>query len=213
MQVFNTTSEERLLLTIRATDNNGTPIPVMGENEKSVIKLTDIRNGVTRYSDRDPGQCRDKNVDLPWPCRGDAWGRSKLQDAILAAQNSLSGLSPAVALQTNDISNINGGYFPPHGTHRLGDAVDMDVAGYDNLDAAVARTMVKIGQALADAANGQQITLRRILVGYEENGPFHEELQKPEHLIGGVQAALIIRRDTRGGHRDHFHAEFTVPNP
>ncbi|HQZ38876.1 MAG TPA: hypothetical protein PLH72_07535 [Vicinamibacterales bacterium] len=213
MQVFTAGDEERLTLSIRATDSSGAAIVVAGDNAKAVTKLTDIRQGIARYSLRDTLQClRENGSALPWPCRGDAWGRPKVQAALLAASNALAVQGPnAITLQVNDISNINGGRFPTHTSHMRGTHLDLDISGYDNLDAAVARRVVQVAQALATAATNEGITLTRILVSYQTGGAFAEELAGLQ--INGQPATLIIRQDISTVHDDHFHAEFNAPLP
>ncbi len=213
MQVFTAGDEERLTLSIRATDSSGAAIVVAGDNARAVTKLTDIRQGIARYARRDTLQClRENGSALPWPCRGDAWGRPKVQAALLAASNALAAQGPnAITLQVNDISNINGGRFPTHTSHMRGTHLDLDISGYDDLDAAVARRVVQVAQALATAATNEGITLTRIWVSYQAGGAFAEELAGLQ--INGQPATLIIRQDMSTVHDDHFHAEFNAPLP
>lgn len=213
MQTFTNTDEERLALSIRATDSAGMPIVVAGANAKAVTKLADIRPGLARYSLRDTQQClRENGTPLQWPCRGDAWGRPKVQAALLSASAALAAAPQnAITLLVNDISNINGGSFPTHTSHRRGTHLDLKFAGYEDLDVVVARKIVRVAEALVTAAANQNITLTRILVSYAAGGAFEEELGKLQ--IAGQPATTYVKRDASSVHDDHFHAEFNVPAP
>jgi hypothetical protein len=67
--------------------------------------------------------------------------------------------------------------------------------------------MVRIATELKMQAEARGARLTRIWVTITP--PFAEELKL--HNIGGINASAFIQ--PWPSHRDHFHAEFYVPNP
>jgi hypothetical protein len=68
----------------------------------------------------------------PFPCGGDSW-----------ALPSVAAFAAGVRRDVNDFSNMNGGFFPPHGPHRKGLDIDGDYSGYCNRDGAAAVRMLE----------------------------------------------------------------------
>lgn len=206
MQQFTRTDEERLFLRVRATDDTGAPVVISGNNALRVQKLVDAFPGLSRAPERDSDQCTDKGVSLAWYCRGDGWGRPRVQATLLTATAALAAVPGAqVLLKTGDISNLNGGHFPPHNSHIRGTNVDLDFDGYDVRDAAAARKVVQVANTLAVAARQYGIELTTILFGSSPR--FEAELATLQ--VDGRPATDFIKPYT--GHKDHFHANFKVP--
>jgi len=67
---------------------------------------------------------------------GDDWVLPRVGTAADALDNAIAGTV------WGDFSNMNGGHFPPHRTHREGIDVDGDYNGYDARDAAVAQDLI-----------------------------------------------------------------------
>ncbi len=214
MQAFSRTSEESFVLRVAATDSTGAAVVAAAANSRRVTKLADIQSSIPRRSHREPLQCkRDDGSELPWPCRGDGWGRPKVQSVLELTTATLAAVpSHSVTMSTNDISNMNGGYFPTHGAHRLGTNLDLWIDGYDRKDDVLAVKLAQVVTTMIAAANQVTgITFTRILVSYPESGPFATQLAGLQ--INGVAASNYIRRDSGPVHLNHFHAEFLVPAP
>jgi|GEM_PF-6405107 len=133
------TTDSTLAMRIRATTSTGAELTYdAGEVGKLVLY-----RGENRYEDRDEAR------------GGDDW----LTPSALAV---LEYFGDAVVI--GDISDMNGGPFPPHVTHQAGVDIDAWFWGYNELDAATAETL--IGH-LNDPVYGSWIEL--VYVTYEQN--------------------------------------------
>lgn len=211
MRAFGRDGEEQLGLRVVATDSAGRVVASTVQNARSVWKMTDIRPGVARYGTRDSSQCL--FVSIVWPCLGDAWARPGVQDILRDAATTLSQPGPAgrqaEQLQVNDISNMNGGLFPGHNTHRRGTFVDALIEEYLNRDASVATRLIAVATELDRVATSKGWRLSRILVSFDSNDPFARALVG--QTINGRSASDVIRRDPSTVHANHFHVEFEPP--
>jgi Penicillin-insensitive murein endopeptidase len=134
---------------------------------------------------------------------GDDWVRPTVRPILV----SLFVHFPA--LRYGDMSNMNGGSFsPPHNSHQNGTDVDVKFPGYEDRDAAVARTIVR---HLNDPLNGSAI--QRVFVEYNKPGgavfpgrptpdPFWLAI-RDVILNDGRRARDVIL--PLGGHDTHFH--------
>ncbi|XOZ34584.1 carboxypeptidase-like regulatory domain-containing protein [Halomonadaceae bacterium KBTZ08] len=161
-----------LTLRARATSVNGeTTTRDLG----SVVLLANFDGG-NRYPSRDPG------------VGGDSWA----QPNLLGIVNNLPGTF------WNDFSNMNGGPFPPHSTHRGGQDADGWFRSYNARDAGTAQRLIE----LLNTSSGSDIT--SVLVTYQRspNGPFWQAI-KDVTLDDGREAKNVILRAS--GHATHFH--------
>jgi hypothetical protein len=168
------TNDGTLSLRFRATSKNGQEVT---EDAGSVQLLVRYRKN-NRYPPRDEAQ------------GGDDWARPSLRDLA----GHYSGLS------WGDFSNMNGGYFSPHGSHTNGIDVDGYFAGYEKRDAAVA---AKIIEQLNDPTYGPQITM--VFVAFEKKGSNTDfwDAIKDKILTGNRKARDYIRPEKH--HTGHFH--------
>lgn len=207
--------EERLRVQVRAVDEAGATVQTVGDGAYSVTKLTDLLGSPhpPRYGGRDPFNCTGTGLPVSWPCRGDAWARPDVHAIIQAARQALSvpvvdGRS-GIVLAVNDLSNMNGGYFPPHTGHRLGQNVDARIAGYENFDRNTAVDLAAVATELRTAAEARGWRLTRLLVHPPDgaNGVLFQELGAL--MVGNRPATEYIQFTGDRTHRDHFHAEFS----
>ncbi|TIL87507.1 MAG: hypothetical protein E5Y73_25190 [Mesorhizobium sp.] len=139
------------------------------------VQVLDLYTGASRYGlDRDADE------------GGDAWGLPSTIDLIEHFDDRIT---------VNDVSNMNGGKFPPHITHRDGTHLDGRYAGYEARDAAAAHTMINL---LNDKPYGKHI--HTVWVTY--NAPFFDAINGVT-LDDGRLATNVI--DPEPGHTDHFH--------
>jgi hypothetical protein len=133
---------------------------------------------------------------------GDDWVLPSVRPALVGLTISFP------SLKYGDFSNMNGGNFPPHKSHRDGIDVDVKIPGYAARDAAVAHTL--LGH-LNDPQNGSRI--RQVFVTYNKPGgkvfpgrpipdPFWLAI-KDVTLNDGRAARAVIVPDE--GHDTHFH--------
>ena len=107
-----------------------------------------------------------------------------------------------------DFSNMNGGKFPPHSTHKDGTHVDGDYQGYRKFDAASARKMIEY---LNDPTYGSRIIAvyvyppneRRLVKGAVNTGSVFWKTINDATLRDGRRAIDVITEVQ--GHNDHFH--------
>jgi hypothetical protein len=119
---------------------------------------------------------------------GDAW-----------VKPSVKQVAEHFGLHYNDFSNMHGGRFPPHGSHRTGNDVDVRFANYARRDAAVAATL--IGQ-LNDPTYGNRFVA--MFVTYERTAanPFWQAIRNVT-LNDGRRARDVILPEPQ--HEDHVH--------
>ena len=132
--------------------------------------------GGNRYGDRDTNQ------------GGDDWVKPSVLSVVNGYGGNLWG----------DFSNMHGGQFAPHGSHRTGNDIDGWFSGYNNIDAQTAQTIID----QLNAAGGSNITL--VFVSYQASptDPFWNAMNTVT-LNDGRLASDVIR--PLGGHDTHFH--------
>ncbi|MBA2518359.1 MAG: hypothetical protein H0V24_01710 [Chloroflexia bacterium] len=138
-----------------------------------------------RYGNRDAANCGKSK----YPCGGDDWVLPDVKKVLEHFPDNNWG----------DISNMNGGKFPPHAGHVSGNEADGHFAGYNERNAAVAKTI--IGH-LNDSTYGSRIT--KVLVTYSRKpcDKFCKAI-KGVQLADGRMASEVIR--PASGHGTHFH--------
>jgi hypothetical protein len=120
-----------------------------------------------------------------------------------------------------DFSNMNGGPFPPHGSHQEGTDVDVTTRGYDARDAAVAGKMLKL---LRKPTHGTSIQSIFVTFNAPRTPPLRCEggEQDTDHSAfwraiqrktvpaggGGTRLATAVIRPI-AGHCRHFHIRFS----
>ncbi|CCH55894.1 hypothetical protein BN8_05192 [Fibrisoma limi BUZ 3] len=97
----------------------------------------------------------------------------------------------------NDISNMNGNVFPPHGSHRDGLDIDGYFAGYNARNAAVAQQFIDFLKTPAGS------DAQAIFVAFEKTptDTFWQTIK--DATVNGSPVTNIIQRDM--GHTTHFH--------
>jgi hypothetical protein len=138
---------------------------------------------------------------------GDDWVLPSVRPVLVA----LSIAFPE--LRYGDISNMNGGKFPPeHDSHRKGVDVDVKFPGYEKLDASVAHELIR---QLNNPHDGGRI--KSVLVTYNKPGgeifkgrptpdPFWLAIKDLTLNNGDPVPKVIIPWD---GHLTHFHWRVT----
>lgn len=129
-----------------------------------------------RYGGRDGGE------------GGDDWVKPSVDDVVAH-----------YPIVVGDISNMNGGRFPPHGSHRTGNDVDGWFNGYNARDAETAATI--LGH-LNDATYGSRITTVFVTFVRDPMDAFWNAIRNVT-LADGRRARDVIR--AVGGHTTHFH--------
>ena len=99
----------------------------------------------------------------------------------------------------NDFSNMNGGVFPSHSSHRTGNSADGWFAGYNARDAATAAEILH-------HLNTHGTRIRAVYVTFAPNSEFANAIAGVV-LDDGRLATSVIRNI--GEHRTHFHWEVT----
>jgi hypothetical protein len=139
-------------------------------------------------------------VTPAFPCFGDDWAKP-------SAAAATRHFSAAYGVRWNDFSNMNGGRFPPHGSHREGADVDGVFGGYDPIGNPTA-TADGLIALLNDPSYGRRVGL--ILVTFDNvPGDAFRERVRSTVLADGRQASSVIRWIEKG-HRDHFHLRFNA---
>jgi hypothetical protein len=138
---------------------------------------------------------------------GDDWVLPSVRPVL----HSLSIAFPE--LDYGDISNMNGGKFPPeHDSHRKGVDVDVKFPGYEKLDATVAHELIR---HLNNPHNGRQI--KAVLVTYNKpGGPHFDKRPDPDPFWLAIKD-VILNNGTPvpnviipwEGHLTHFHWHIT----
>lgn len=148
--------------------------------EYGLVAILDRYTGTNRYgSGRDEAQ------------GGDDWVKPRVRDVIAGLGNTWG-----------DMSNMNGGPFPPHASHRTGNDVDGYFPGYEARNAAVANTL--IGQLNSPA--GPRIAAVFVTFASDATNPFFAAIQNVT-LADGRRATDVIR--PMSGHSTHFHYRIT----
>lgn len=167
------TTNGTVSLRVRAKANSGEEVAKGVAPRQKLIHFT----GTQRY-----GQ-RDENVG------GDDWVKPSVKTVM----------EYFISLTWGDISNMNGGSFPPHSSHRTGNDIDGWFSGYNEINAATAATIIS---HLNDSTYGSRISLVFVTYDRSTGKPFWEAI-KNVTLNDGRKAADIIR--PVAGHATHFH--------
>ncbi len=180
-----------LMLRARARSSTGEQA-VMQFGPVEILKRY---TGDNRYGGRDEGICvMSATQTANWgnkdyQCGGDDW--------LLPSVGSYLAQF-ASDFDIGDISHMNGGVFPPHGSHRTGNDVDGWFEGYNARNAATAAKMLSWLEKDCD----QRIEV--VLVTYQavEGNAFYDAI-KDAYICGDREATEVIR--PVGGHTTHFH--------
>ena len=163
-----------LTLRVKARSSSGeTAEKDFGPVEK-LVRFT----GTNRYPPTD----RDADVG------GDDWAKPTVRAFIDGAGQTWG-----------DFSNMNGGPFPPHGSHQTGNDIDGWFSGYNARDAATAATIISQLNT-----HGTRITL--VGVTFAPNSAFANAIANVT-LNDGRRARDVIRNWER--HTTHFHWRVT----
>lgn len=162
----------QLLLRVKARSSSG---KTAQKDFGSVTKLTHF-TGSSRYGGRD----EDKG--------GDDWPKPQVRTFIDQSGHAWG-----------DFSNMNGGPFPPHQTHRTGNSADGWFAGYNVRDATTAAMII------ADL-NTYGKRIHAVYVTFTPQSIFANAI-KTVTLVDGRSAPAVIRNVA--GHTTHFHWEVT----
>lgn len=171
---INVAQDGTVNLRVKATSSNG------GE----VIQEFGAVTLLGRYTDNNRYGGRDGNVG------GDDWALPSVIDIIEHFGNQIT---------LGDFSNMNGGQFAPHQTHRDGTHVDGWFNGYNARNAATAQTMINL---LNDPTHGSNIQTVYVTFQQVNTDAFWNAIQNVV-LNDGRMARDVIR--PVGGHTTHFH--------
>ncbi|HUG13830.1 MAG TPA: penicillin-insensitive murein endopeptidase [Thermomicrobiales bacterium] len=166
-----------LTLRVRATTTDG--LEAVFEYATPVGKLV-LYRGDNRYLLDEEGR------------GGNDWVQPSVRDIIAGWQDVTLG----------DFSDMNGGPFPPHVSHQEGLDVDVWFAGYNELDAFAAETLLSY-------IDGKEYTSRivAVFVAYQPvaGDPFHDTLAGYTLSDGRPALDVILPEE---GHTGHFHVRF-----
>jgi len=167
-------SDGTLSLRARAKSANGEEVT---KDAAGSVQLLVRFTGTNRYGQRDEA------------VGGDDWAKPSLKEIA----DHFSGVT------YNDFSNMNGGPFAPHGSHRTGNDVDGWFSGYNARNAATAATIIS---QLNDDTHGSRIII--VFVAFERTATnvFWNAI-KDVTLDDGRRARDVILPDA--GHTTHFH--------
>jgi hypothetical protein len=168
------TTDATLTLRLRVTTASGAELV---HDAGEVGKLVRYR-GENRYEDRDDAR------------GGDDW----LTPSTLAVLEHFGD-----AIVVGDISDMNGGPFPPHETHQSGVDIDGWFWGYNELDAATAEIL--LGH-LNDPVVGSRIELVYVTYEQVDSDPLWLAIRDVT-LADGRAARDVIQ--PYPGHDTHFH--------
>jgi hypothetical protein len=138
-----------------------------------VTKLVRFTGG-NRYGGRDAG------------VGGDDWAKPTVRVLIAGTSHTWG-----------DFSNMNGGPFPPHGSHQTGNSADGWFSGYNARDAATAATII-------GHLNTHGRRIQTVYVTFAPGSAFANAIAGVT-LADGRAATSVIRNF--GGHTTHFHWE------
>lgn len=150
---------------------------------------------------------------------GDDWAKRRVAIAIAGLAEASLRVG-TTGFRVNDFSNMNGGFFYPHQSHRHGLSVDCKVVGFPNREQAKkgarpGRIAAQNLLALLRAARFEDIEkIGKIYVSYRKADPatnfpgdeFYRTING--QIVHGRQATSLLVADVTGGHIDHFHIEF-----
>ncbi len=124
---------------------------------------------------------------------GDGWARP----AVLQWAHAASSHATGNTLQFNDFTNMNGGKFPIHCTHRDGETVDVTYPGLSSKDAAAAARLL----TFLNGPHGAQVA--RVQTTYPSSGAFGRAIANAGTLTDGRRASEVVSILT--GHPTHMH--------
>ena len=143
--------------------------------ELGVYQILRQHTGGNRYGGRDETE------------GGDDWVKPSVDDLI-------GGYN----LTWGDFSNMNGGRFAPHASHRTGNDIDGWFNGYNNRDAATAASII----GHLNAANGGRITAVFVTFTRQQGDAFWGAIENV--VLGDGRRARDVILPV-GGHTRHFH--------
>ena len=148
--------------------------------------------GRMAFTSRDTTDCYKSTVT----CNGDSWGYPGVLQWVRTRTD-------AGVFTINDISNMNGGYFPIHTSHQDGVDVDAHFAGYEAQSRASASALIAFLRA--NAANIESILST---LTPEMRTRIEEETERLSdgRLVGAV---ILFAK----GHTTHFHIRLKSKNP
>lgn len=160
---------------------------------------TRLQNGKVVAFTRFKGTNRFGKRELDKPRGGDDWGKP----SVISLVNSF----PA-GWQVNDISDMNGGTFPPHDSHMSGKSIDCYFNGY------IEMVKTKVQPYITKAATAQELInylnsaqgkyVRNIYATYKAGSPFETLINTTKLSNGNFANTKIGYWDD---HYDHFHVE------
>lgn len=160
----------QLTLRVRATSSSGETAEKDAGTATKLVRFT----GANRYGGRDGA------------VGGDDWALPTVRAFIDGAGQTWG-----------DFSNMNGGPFAPHASHRVGTSADGWFTGYNNRDATTAATII-------DQLNAHGTDIRSVYVTFAAGSAFAQAIANVT-LADGRAATAVIRNI--GGHTTHFHWE------
>lgn len=166
----NQATNGQLTLRVKAKSSSGETAEKDFTPATKLVQYT----GANRYGGRD--------VEVG----GDDWALPTVRSFIAGA-----------GLTWGDFSNMNGGAFPPHSSHRLGTSADGWFSGYNNRNAATATSI--IGQL---NTHGRRI--RTVYVTFAPQSEFALAIAGVTLNDGRAASDVIVNY---GGHTTHFHWE------
>ena len=129
---------------------------------------------------------------------GDDWG---LESVVILARR-IARSEAGAGILYNDFSNMNGGKFPIHCTHREGDVVDATFPGLPNKSAAAAQKILDI----LNGPYGRQI--RTVQTTFTWGSSFGQTIRNAGALADGRPASAVVT--PLSGHPTHMHVTFDV---
>jgi len=183
------------------TNETVVQVRIVGETE-SGEKFHPLELGTLKVLKRYKSSNRYGSIDRDGDLGGDDW----------AAQSVITNLLGSSIIQSwsvGDISNMNGGYFPPHrkgGTHEHGLGVDMEFGEFATKpNPTIIKKKETAEKLLSLLSTSINTTLDKIIVTYDPASAFWKAI-KDTTLPNGVIARNKIKFDN--GHADHFHLSF-----
>jgi len=168
----NASTDGALSLKLVATADDGST----AEKDMGSVQLLDQWKGTDRYGGRDEA------------LGGDDWTTAVLRDVC-----------DAVDLKWGDFSNMNGGKFAPHSSHKDGHDVDGWYDGYNARDAAAATKMIEL---LNTTGVGNKVKIVYVTHTAAPGNAFYDTY-KDVTLADGRAAKSVIRNYP--DHATHFH--------
>lgn len=172
---LNSTEDRGFSLVIQAKTAKGQTAHTSLGSVKQLVRF----DGTARYDGRDEAS------------GGDDW----VLPSLRTVANQLSGVT------WGDFSNMNGGGFPPHSLHRDARSADGWVAGYNQLNAETAESLI----SLLNSAAGNRIHFIYARFNRSPGNAFWQAISG-RHLNNGRPVDRVILPD--GEHGTHFHVEF-----